>query len=191
MLSRPVAAVFGLCGCLVCIGLLAFANADEPNETTVAVSRSGQIFLVEAVSRITAGRDEAWAVLTDYVGYVHFVPGMTLSRRVSDEPLRIEQQGKFGVMFFSKHVHAMLEVTETPPTRIYFHALEGNLRTLETQVDIDVDGDQVMVTYRSIIEPDFWVPPLIGTPLFRAAIRTRLEAVAQEVVWRADFGVER
>ena len=191
MLSRPVAAVWGFCLFLVYVGVSAFADADEPFETTVEVSRSEEIFIIEAVSRIAAGRDEAWAVLTDYTGYVHFVPGMTVSRRVSDEPLRIEQHGEFGIMFFSKQVHATLEVTETPPSRIYFHSLEGNLRTLETQVDIDVDGDYVVLTYRSIIEPDFWVPPLIGTPIVRSFIRKRLEAVAEEVIWRAEFGADR
>ena len=191
MLFRPIAVLFGLCCCLVLAGLIAFADDNDLTSTNVEVTRSNHIFIVEAVSRIDAGRDEAWAVLTDYGGYVHFVPGMTLSRRVSDEPLRIEQQGEFGVMFFNKHVYAVLEVTETPPSKIYFHSLEGNLRTLETQVDIDIDGDHVVVTYRSIIEPDFWVPPVIGTALFRAAIRRRLEAVAEEVIWRADFGVER
>ena len=191
MLSRPVAAVWGLCCCLVCAGFFAFADTDEPYGTSVEVSRSEDIFIIEAVSRITAGRDEAWAVLTDYTGYVHFVPGMTVSRRVSDEPLRIEQHGEFGMMFFSKQVHATLEVTETPPSRIYFHSLEGNLRTLETRVDIDVDGEYVVLTYRSVIEPDFWIPPLIGTPIMRSFIRKRLEAVAEEVIWRAEFGAER
>lgn len=191
MLLRPVFALWGLCCCLVFVCILALADTDGLYETTVEVSRSEDIFVVEAVSRIDAARDEAWAVLTDYSGYVHFVPGMTISRLISDEPLRVEQHGEFGVMFFNKTVHAMLEVTETPPSRIYFRSVEGNLRTLETQVDIDVEGEQVVVTYRSIIEPDFWVPPLIGTPLFRAAIRKRLEAVAEEVIWRADFGVDR
>lgn len=191
MLFRPVTALGALCCCLVFAGLIAFADSDDLTGTTVEVSRSGKIFIIEAASRIDAGRDDAWAVLTDYGGYVHFVPGMTVSRRLSDEPLRIEQHGKFGVMFFKKDVYAMLEVTETPPGKIYFHSLEGNLRTLETQVDIDLDGDHVVVTYRSIIEPDFWVPPLIGTALIRTAIRRRLEAVADEVIWRADFGVER
>lgn len=191
MLFRPVTALCALCCCLVLAGLIAFADDDDVTGTTVEVTRSGKIFIIEATSRIDAGRDEAWAVLTDYGGYVHFVPGMTLSRRLSDEPLRIEQHGEFGVMFFNRDVYAMLEVTETPPARIYFHSLEGNLRTLETQVDIDLDGDHVVVTYRSIIEPDFWVPPLIGTALIRTAIRRRLEAVAEEVIWRADFGVER
>ncbi|UCH47542.1 MAG: hypothetical protein JSU95_15970 [Betaproteobacteria bacterium] len=191
MLSRPVAAVWGLCCCLVLFGLFAFADADEPIETTVEVSRSEQIFIIEAVSRITAGREEAWAVLTDYTGYVHFVPGMTMSRRVSDDPLHIEQHGEFGMIFFRKEVYATLEVTETPPSRIYFHSLEGNLRTLETQVDIDVDGDYVVLTYRSIIEPDFWLPPLIGTRIMRSFVRKRLEAVAEEVIWRAEFGTDR
>ncbi len=155
------------------------------------VSRSEDVFTIEAVSRVSAGRDQAWAVLTDYSGYVHFVPGMTLSRRVSDQPLLVEQHGEFGVLFFRKRVYATLEVTETFPSSIYFRSLEGNLRTLETRVDIAGDSDQVVVTYQSIIEPDFWVPPVIGTAIVRAAIRRKLDAVANEISWRAEFGINR
>jgi hypothetical protein len=163
----------------------------EAAHTTVAVSRDGQLFTIESVSRIVAGRDIAWAVLTDYDGYVDFVPGMTLSRRVGDQPLRIEQRGEFGVLFFRKAVYATLEVAESPPLGIRFRSVSGNLRTLETAVTLHIEGDQVVVTYHSVIEPDFWVPPLIGTPLVRAAIGRRLGAVADEIERRANFGMNQ
>jgi len=155
MLSRPVVTVWGIFCCLFCVGPFAVAAANGSTQTTVAVTRDGQVFRIESVSRIVAGHDVAWAVLTDYDGYVDFVPGMTLSRRISDQPLLIEQRGEFGVLFFRKAVHATLEVMENPPTDIYFRSLEGSLRTLETEVQIGSDGAQVVVTYHSVIEPDF------------------------------------
>ena len=189
MLFRPVAAVWGIFGCLLCVLSIVIAAADESPDTVVTVLRSDQVFRIESVSRIVAGRDVAWTVLTDYDGYIHFVPGMTESRQVSDQPLRIEQRGEFGVLFFKKAVHATLEVVENPRSDIHFRSLEGNLRTLETDVNIRDDGDQVVVTYRSVIEPDFWVPPLIGTPIVRVAIRKKLAAVAEEIERRANFRI--
>jgi len=187
MLSRTVTAVWGIFVCVFCVLPCVVLAADASLGTVVTVLRSDQVFRIDSVSRIVAGRDVAWAVLTDYDGYIHFVPGMTVSRRVGDQPLRIEQRGEFGVLFFRKPVHATLEVVESPPSDIYFQSVEGNLRTLETEVNIRSDGDQVIVTYRSVIEPDFWVPPLIGTAIVRAAIRRKLGAVAEEIERRANF----
>jgi len=187
MLLRPVVASWGLACCLYCTWPVVFAAGDGQTGTTVVVSRSGAVFKVESVSRVGAGRDVAWKVLTDYAGYVNFVPGMTLSRRVSEQPLHIEQRGEFGLLFFRKQVHATIEVVENPPSSLFFRSLEGDLRTLETLVEIRSDGDQVVITYRSVIEPDFWVPPLIGTPIVRAAIRRKLGAVADEIELRAQF----
>ena len=184
MRFRRVVALCGLCCCLACAAPVASAG-DDGARTTVSVSRSGPVFEVEAVTRVTANVDTAWAVLTDYSGYVNFVPGMTLSRRVSDHPLLVEQRGEFGLLFFSKEVHALLEVVENPPSKLYFRSLQGNLRRLETFIDLRGEGGQVVITYRSVIEPDFWVPPLIGTPIVRVAIRRKLDAVASEVERRA------
>lgn len=183
-LGRLVA-LFGLWCCLFGAGPCAVGAVGVQPGTTVTVSRSGPVFKVEAVSRVRANLDTVWAVLTGYSGYKDFVPGMTLSRRVSDHPLLIEQSGEFGLLFFRKQVNVLLDVIESPPSRLYFRSLEGNLRRLETYIDIQPEGDQVVIIYRSLIEPDFWVPPLIGTPIVRAAIRRKLEAVASEIDRRA------
>ena len=185
MSHRPARAAWGLAGLVICLlPAMAIGSKDTP-ATTVEVERDGQVFEILSVSRILAGIDVAWAVLTDYEGYVNFVPGMTRSRQVSDQPIWIEQRGEFGVLFFRMPVYSTLEVEELPPATIRFHALEGNLRRLDTQVELHSDGDHVVVTYRSVIEPDFWVPPLIGTPLVRAAIGRRLDAVVDEIERRS------
>jgi carbon monoxide dehydrogenase subunit G len=191
MLLRPVVVLWGLWCCVGNAALVAVAAEGGRAETTVSVSRSGPVFEVEARSRVNADPATAWAVLTDYAGYVDFVPGMTLSRRVSEQPLLIEQSGEFGLLFFSKQVDAVLEVIEKPPSGLYFRSLKGNLRRLETSIDIRSEAGQVVIAYRSVIEPDFWVPPIIGTPIVRAAIRRKLGAVAEEIERRANSAVEQ
>jgi carbon monoxide dehydrogenase subunit G len=191
MLLRPVVALWGLWCFVGSAASVAIAADDGRADTAVTVSRSGPVFEVEALSRVDADLATAWAVLTDYAGYVDFVPGMTLSRRVGEQPLLIEQRGEFGLLFFSKQVEAVLEVIEKPPSKLYFRSLEGNLRRLETSIDIRSEAGQVVITYRSVIEPDFWVPPIIGTPIVRAAIRRKLGAVAEEIERRANSAVKQ
>ena len=192
MLSRRVVALSGVFCCLAWVVSIASASAGDGNaRTTVSVTRNGAVFEVEALSRVNGDLATAWAVLTDYGGYKDFVPGMILSRRVSDDPLLIEQRGEFGLLFFSKQVDALLEVVENPPSRLYFRSLKGNLRRLETSIDLRNEGGQVLIAYRSLIEPDFWVPPLIGTPIVRSAIRRKLDAVAGEIERREGPAASR
>lgn len=191
MLPRSGVAAWGALGVLSCLtpGMPAFPQ--DTAATTVAVERNGEVFEIEALSRVRAGIEVAWAVLTDYEGYVYFVPGMTQSRRLGAQPLRIDQRGEFGVLFFRKQVYSTLEVEENAPAEIRFRALAGNLRRITTRVRLQVEGDHVVVAYHSVIEPDFWVPPVIGTPLVRAAIRRKLDAVAGEIERRArDMNTE-
>ena len=169
------------------LGLVAAVDAaDElPHQITVTVVRAGNVFEIDAPSHIASNREIAWAVLTDYDGYAEFVPGMISSQRVGEQPLRIKQHGEFGILFLIKHIYSTLDVHEDPPSSIRFKAVEGNLRRLETQVNIVQDGDATVLTYRSTIEPDFWVPPLLGTSIVRAGIRRKLISVSAEIERRA------
>ena len=192
MLSRRVVALCGVsCYLAFVVSITSAWAGDDSARTTVRVTRNGTVFEVEALSRVNADLATAWAVLTDYGGYKDFVPGMILSRRVSDDPLLIEQRGEFGLLFFSKQVNVLLEVVETTPSMLYFRSLQGNLRQLETSVDMRKEGDRVLIAYHSLIEPDFWVPPLIGTPIVRSAIRRKLDAVAGEIERREDPAATR
>ena len=187
LLKHFTSVVSAIAAYLSLLGLVAAVDAaDElPHQTTVTVVRNGSVFEIDARSHIAADREIAWAVLTNYDGYADFVPGMTSSQRVGEHPLRIEQHGEFGILFLIKHIYSTLDVREDPPSAIRFHAVEGNLRRLETQVNIVQDGDAIVLIYRSTIEPDFWVPPLIGSSILRAGIRRKLISVSAEIERRA------
>lgn len=167
-----------------CVALLAPLAAPAA-QTAVSVVRDGEVYSVSAQSTLSADRDTIWRVLTDYEGYTAFVPNLSLSRLVNLEPRQVEQKGEFGVFFFSREVHATLEIEELPPARILFRSIEGNLKSLETDLTISGKGTNMTISYESRIVPDFWIPPLIGGPIVRAAIRGKLQAVAEEIERRA------
>lgn len=158
-----------------------WAAAVAAADTDVTVNKVDDVFEVFAESRVAAPPALAWEVLTDYENFASFVPNLSLSRVVDRKPLRIEQHGQFGILFFRKDVHVILEVDERPRTRIAFRALSGDLRLLDTEVDVESSDIGAVIRYRSRITPDFWVPPLIGAPLVRSAMRNKLQAVAVEI----------
>ena len=183
--TASVALAFG--AYLSLIGLVAAdtASGNPSYQTSVKVERNGGVFEIEARTRIAADPAVAWAVLTDYDGYAEFVPGMITSHHISEQPLRIKQEGEFGMLFLRKRVVSTLEVQEEPPSIVRFHAVDGNLRRLETVVRITRDNGHTILIYRSTIEPEFWVPPLFGSALVRRDIRAKLNAVADEIERRA------
>lgn len=153
--------------------------------------KNGDVFEVSAQSQVTASPAIAWAVLTDYENFAGFVPNLSLSRIVDSRPLRLEQRGQFGILFFSKEIHTIMEVDEHPRTRILFRAVSGDLRLLETEVNVESADSGSLIRYRSRIIPDFWVPPLIGAPLLRSSIRKKLQAVAVEIEHRVAGNIPK
>jgi ribosome-associated toxin RatA of RatAB toxin-antitoxin module len=153
--------------------------------TAVSVSKDGEIYSVTAQSTLAADRDTAWRVLTDYEGYPAFVPDLSLSRLVNLDPRQVEQRGGFGILFFRKEISATLEIEELPRSRILFRSIDGDLKRLETELTIEGEGTRMTISYESKIVPDFWLPPLIGGAIMRAAIREKLQAVAEEIEGRA------
>ncbi|HZP93130.1 MAG TPA: SRPBCC family protein [Burkholderiales bacterium] len=160
-------------------------------ETQVSVSKEATVFSVEAVSRVSASQRVAWETLTDYARYPRFVPNLGLSRLASRNPLRVQQKGDFGILFFRKEIYATFDVAERPPSSIRFHAVEGNLKSLDTEVSLEERAGATSIRYHSTIEPDFWVPPLISSTIIRISIREKLQAVAEEIERRAAAAMSR
>ncbi|MEX0958739.1 MAG: SRPBCC family protein [Burkholderiales bacterium] len=170
---------------LACVTLaIMLAPTGAPAETAVNVSKNGSVFSIEAVSTVAAPLETAWEVLADYESYPAFVPNLTVSRRIGDDPLRVEQRGDFRVLFFRREVHVQLQIDEQPPLRILFRAFAGNLKSLFTEVSLEPHDIGTLIRYKSTIEPDFWVPPLITSTILRFEFRGKLEAVADEIMRR-------
>jgi carbon monoxide dehydrogenase subunit G len=171
--------------------LPALAAPSNAADTEVQVLADGDAFDVSAASLVAAPPALAWQVLTGYEAYPGFVPGMILSRRIHAEPLRVEQRGRFGILFLSRTIDVTMEIDEQPQSRISFRAIAGDLRSLETEIAVEAVDNGALIRYRSRIVPDFWVPPLISVALVRTSIRGKLHAVAVEIERRARTRTEK
>lgn len=171
---------------LALITLLAPCLESAPaaaSESTVTVESRGNTYAVRAEAVVDADAAGAWQVLTDYNRLAEFVPDMRVSRIISapGEPLLLEQSGEAGFLIFRFSIDVVLEVEETPQTRLGFRARRGNMRHMQGEWRIESSAQGIRLLYTADMEPAFWVPPVIGPAILRRDIASHFDAVAGEI----------
>lgn len=156
------------------------------------VRRDGATFFeVNATAFTRAAPQQAWAVLTDYDRLADFVPDLLESRVVSRHATEaiVEQHSAPGFLFVSQSIRLRLRVVEQPVTEIDVALIEGDMQhyaahwALEPERLGGIDGTRV--SFRGAMEPDFFVPPLVGRPIVQAQVRKMVEAVMVEIERRS------
>ncbi len=166
------------------IATCASANASTP----VEVERVEALVRVSAAIEARAPPGLCFSVLTDFDHMAEFLPGLKSSQLVSPpgEPLRLRQVGRSVLGFPSLAVDVTLAVTLDPPHEFTFTKLTGNLRQMHGVWHVAGDTTHCTIDYRAVIEPDFWVPPLIGPLLIKRQVREQVDALVAEIHRRAQ-----
>jgi len=165
------------------------ALADPGLRALVDVDRSlilGTI-TVRAFIDVPVDARTAWAVLTDYDRLAEFVPDMHESRLVSKpgQPRRVLQRGEKSWLILEAPFEVLMQMDETPPSRIAFHQLSGTLRDMNGEWRLLPLRGGLRVAYYAHMEPGLLSPRAPGdSMLIRADIQRMLEAIGREMVQR-------
>lgn len=156
-------------------------SADE--DIVVEVVREGDTVSVAATILAPVDIEIAWQVLCDFDHLADFVPSIEHSKIISKpgEPLVIEQRGfarfgPFGVPF-----DTVRAVELVPPRIVRTRMLRGNMRELEATMELEAAEGGTQMTYHAKVEPDFWLPPLLGPAFIRHETRGQLGAMIKEM----------
>jgi ribosome-associated toxin RatA of RatAB toxin-antitoxin module len=174
---------------IACALLLAANGALAAEELAVEAERRNDGVEVRARAFIAAPVDLVWRVLTDYERLPAFVPGISrsvvLARQGSS--LRLEQSGEARFLVFSFPMQVELDVLESPPHWVVSRAVGGNVRQMSGRYDLKADPGRggVMLIYTGLIEPDFDLPPLVGTAALRHMAEEQFRAMVAEIERRA------
>lgn len=192
--ARPQGVTGGILLALV-VAFAMLLPADARAQAEASVDHVSGVLYVTASVLAGAPPAACYAVLTDFERLPEFVPGMRSSRVISrpGEMLRVEQVGVAGPALFGITVRTTLGVTLTPPSpgidgRIDFGAFGGNLRQMYGAWQIRDDRSGCRIDYQATIEPDFPVPPLVGTLMMRTQVESQLDAIAREIARRLTAG---
>ena len=177
-------------GALAVGGWIAPALAKAAPMAEVSVERHGREILVEAHAEVGTTPDATWSTLVDYDRFSEFIPDMSLSRTVSrNGPIAVvEQKGRVSFGPFGQHFSLLLQVEEEPGASIRSVGLQGDFRRFEARYDLaSIAPARTRIDYRATLEPTMAVPPLVGLPVMRAAIRRQFEAMVGEIARRAEL----
>lgn len=161
---------------------------DKP-EVTVKhlIKNEHSMFEVNATGFVRAPQQHAWHVLTDYDRLHEFVPDLqtsTLLSRNGQEAI-VEQHSEAGFLFLSQTVHLVVRVTEQPYSNIDVALVAGDMRSysahweLAPSVENGIEGTRIL--FSGVMEPDFFVPPLIGKSIVQVNVTRMVEAVLSEI----------
>ena len=163
--------------------LLVVAVSAPAADIVVRASRSGDVLQVEASAELESSIENAWQVLTDYGRFAEFVPDLQVSRVISRDhnAVVVEQKGEARLLIFSYPIDVRLAITENPREQVVSRAVAGNFREMQSTYALEARQGWVFLRYSGRLEPDFYVPPLIGTYLLRANVESMFRALVDEI----------
>lgn len=130
-----------------------------------------------------------WEVLTDYNESARFLPGIKSSQLLSPLPSgdkRLKKETIQGVLFFTKHLHTILRISEKPPNRIEFSLIEGDFHTYYGAWTIDTQQTPPHLVLTLHVQPSFFAPTPITDRVVRTSGVETTEAMVKEAMRRNE-----
>jgi ribosome-associated toxin RatA of RatAB toxin-antitoxin module len=183
--------IAALCSLLIATVAMLASPVKAASTVDINVTRnhlSGQSYFdIRANGFAHATPDRVWQILTDYERQPDYVPNLLRARilsRIGAEVL-LQQEGRSGFFVFHHAIRLLVRVTETPPTSIDVALVSGDMKRYSARWSIS-PAEQAGIRgtrleYTGAIEPDFFIPPLVGNAIVQADIRKMLEAVITEL----------
>ena len=167
---------------LICVSLGSAHCAEK--EVAVAVSESGDGFVVQATIRPPVSLRTAWDVLIDFDHMASILSNLTASRVVSrnGNVLIVKQEGvaRFGI--FSYPFKAEREIRMEPPRQILARNLSGTLKRMESELQlIPGNAGGVRIEYRAEFAFDSIISGLFGVSFLSHEVDEQFQSIVAEM----------
>lgn len=176
---------------LVLPAMLVAFQAMALDKEDVDIQEDGRVYRIRMVFDVPATVDQIKSVLTDFTHPSRLSPAVT-ERQVlghQDGVVRVRTEFRDCVLFFCKTMMLLHDVTVSAnAVRADVVAGEGDFRHgfLRWSID-DAGGAGSHVVFEAVMEPDFFVPPIIGGFLVRNALRKQVLTTAENLVKEAPL----
>ncbi len=174
---------------LVALALLVASPALALDEEDVSIEKVGRAYRIQMAFDVPASIDQIKSVLTDFAHPSRLSPAVT-RREILDQQdggVRVRTEFRDCVVFFCKTMMLVHDVSvSATEVRADVVAEGSDFRNgfLRWSMDSIADGSSHVV-FDAVMEPDFFVPPLIGSFLVRNALRKQVFTTAKNLVSEA------
>lgn len=161
---------------------IAVAATIEVLETTHEAGRYTVSFEVV----LAANRDKVWQIMTDYEHLPLVSKSIVESRVLKREDARhqrVELTLHGCILFFCKTLRRVVNIEARPPEEIRMteDPAHSDFRYGIERWGITREGSATRLKYSAELEPDFFVPPLIGPVAVKYFLRREIRLTALEV----------
>ncbi|MBN8440409.1 MAG: SRPBCC family protein [Thauera sp.] len=169
--------------------LLRPAAADTAayvSDHDVHVVRVGSHFTVDMVAFAPVAAERAWAVLTDFEHMADFMPNLRSSEVLerNGSVIKVRQAGEARYGIFSSRFDFVREFTLSPRVDIRAYSTGGNIRRMDSLMHLEPEAAGTRLQYHAEVEPDFWLPPVLGPSFVRHETAEQFSAMIREMVRR-------
>lgn len=172
-------------GLSVLVGALALGSRSAVAETPIVIEahRDGGTLRMQATVSIDATPEAVWDVLTDYEGQLRFVPGLAESRVISRNASGsvVVQKGWVEVLFIRFHFEVEYATRELPPRLLTSRVTRGSVKRMISEYRLLPDSSGTRLDYAGEVEPEGWLPLVIGPLVIRREAEAQISAMVQEV----------
>lgn len=178
--------LLALCLSLMWVGAGGNDAVPAVEDRDVHVERSRHGFSVDLQMHAPVSPSQAWAVLTDFDHMAAFVPNLKSSRVVErgENTLKVNQSGTARYGIITIDFESVRDIRLVPEREIHSHGVGGNVKHMESVMHLEPEADGTRLQYHADVEPDFWLPPLIGPSAVRHETAEQFSAILQEMARR-------
>lgn len=149
----------------------------------VKAERDGGMVRLRATMQVDAAPVKVWDVLTDYESQPRFVPGMTESRVITRDATGsvVALKGWMELLFLHYDFDITYSTRELKPRLLISHVIRGNVKNMHSEYRLSPYDGGTRLDYSGEVEPEGWLPAIIGPFVIRRQVESQLEAMAQEI----------
>ena len=183
------------------LGYSSFLYADDDSRN-VTVTEQGGVYRIYASAVVEAPAEYVRLVLSDFVHIYRLNPSIIESEVLADEDttatyVRTRVLGCSG--YFCQELERVEKVQKLPSGDLVAEVVpdKSDFRSGTTVWQVEASGERSRIVYKSEIEPDFYIPPVVGKFMAKKSIQNgiitslqNLEKIANvfaERDWTADF----
>ena len=149
---------------------------------TMQVERDDGRYSIAASMRLSVAQQQAFRAASDYERLPEFNPSIIASQRLPGERLR--STIRLCVALFCKRIEQVMHYQQTPPDSIAMQVVPGagDIKAGRADWRFSAEGENTTrMVFDAEIEPDFWVPPLIGPYLIARELRHQARVTAESI----------
>lgn len=159
---------------------------DAQPRSDLAVHESGGLYRVAATFDVSQPAEVAMSVLADYDRIPRFMPDVRTSTVLERDGTYavVEQQAVARFLMFSKRIHLVLEVHQTPGTLRFRDRCGESFSSYEGQWTVTEVGGRTQVAYELTARPAFEVPEFLLRRLLKRDSTRMIQLLAAEIAAR-------